>query len=308
MSLPAQAKGWVSLRWKWRVSSAWKSTIRSTALTDKLSQQAQKKVESQAETIYELEFTVANIKGFLLGLMENLGEIYKVMICDMFDNICGLSNDNVMFYKSWKSNERHKSLGVRLKRSRFIIPRFRTFDIGERGVTSLSFLADLDKISAYLTNEPGPFNGLVHAFKTQKIEPGARYATKYFDFRLYKGGTIHFFPKNDDVIEKINLFVGKVRRWLPTDMEEANADFRTQYSQAETFKERYQTEFSKRSREGEHCLVYGLLQASEDRREEYEHAISALSDSVCKVQVDLGIHAGTALSYQSQEQLLLTAA
>ncbi len=26
MSLPAQAKGWVSLRWKWRVSSAWKLT------------------------------------------------------------------------------------------------------------------------------------------------------------------------------------------------------------------------------------------------------------------------------------------
>ncbi|MDR3064527.1 MAG: hypothetical protein LBV05_03320, partial [Comamonas sp.] len=28
LSLPAQAKRWVSLRWKWRVSSAWKSTFR----------------------------------------------------------------------------------------------------------------------------------------------------------------------------------------------------------------------------------------------------------------------------------------
>ena len=102
---------------------AWAQIIRSSLLTNKLSNQARRKVEAEAEVIYQLEFSVANVHGFLAGLFASMGDIYADMVCGLFDTIIGRSNDNVAFYKSWKSNERHR-FGMRIKRTRFIIPNF----------------------------------------------------------------------------------------------------------------------------------------------------------------------------------------
>ena len=68
---------------------AWAQIIRSSLLTDKLSNQARRKVEADAKSIYELEFSVANVHGFLAGLLESMGDIYADMVCGLFDSIVG---------------------------------------------------------------------------------------------------------------------------------------------------------------------------------------------------------------------------
>ena len=40
-------------------------------------------------------------------------------------------------------------------------------------------------------------------------------------------------------MDKMNRFVGKLRNWLPGDMDEANADFKKQYEKGETFTDEY---------------------------------------------------------------------
>ena len=50
---------------------------------------------------------------------------------------------------------------------------------------------------------------------------------------------MHFYPKNAEVMEKMNRFVGKLRNWLPGDMNEANADFKKQYEKGEAFTDEY---------------------------------------------------------------------
>jgi hypothetical protein len=66
------------------------------------------------------------------------------------------------------------------------------------------------------------------------LKNGARVSTEYFDIRYYQGiGTIHFFPKNKAVVDRLNRLVGKERQWLPEDDKSAPKEFWAQYNDAE---------------------------------------------------------------------------
>jgi hypothetical protein len=66
---------------------AWTGILRSTQVTSKLSSSAQKRLEADFESIKALEFTVANIYGFLQGILDRQDDIQIGMACDVFDLI-----------------------------------------------------------------------------------------------------------------------------------------------------------------------------------------------------------------------------
>lgn len=229
---------------------AWAQIIRSSLLTKKLSNQARKKIEASSQSIYDLEFSIPNVHGFLAGVIGSMGEIYQDMVCDLFDTIIERSSDNVVFYRSsWKSNQKHR-IGVRIRKTRFIIPRFSVSSFsGSLDYESEHFLSDIDKVFGYLHGITEAYDGLVDGFKRNNVLTGHRVATKFFDFRYYKGaGTIHFYPKSEEVVEKINLFVGRLRRWIPGDFTEANQDFKTQYDKGEAFTKDYMDLYKRSAR------------------------------------------------------------
>lgn len=294
---------------------AWAQVIRSTLLTDKLSNQARRKLEAQVQSIYTLEFSEANIHGFLQGVVESMGDIYTEMICGLFDNILGRSDDNVVFYKAWKSNEKHKQLGMRIRMSRFIIPCLGSSYSSRLTYEAEQFLADIDKVFGYLDGVTEPYPGLVAAFR-QRPENGERYSTRYFDFRFYpKARTVHFYPKNKEVIERLNQFVGKLRRWIPAQWGDANTDFKKQYDEGEKLQEAYAKAFAKaaprHNRGG--SIAYAVMHNTDSDR---DAKVAAFSDAVAQAQEEMGIFATTALEGQPEdrtpqlagEQLLLIAA
>ena len=275
---------------------AWAQIIRSSLLTDKLSNQARRKVESEAQLIYKMEFSVANVHGFLAGLYESMGDIYADMICGLFDNIVGRSNDNVAFYKTWKSNERHR-FGMRLRRTRFIIPNFRVTWGGSLLYESEQFLSDIDKVFGYLHGVTEKYDGLVNAFKRSESHTGERISTRYFDFRFYKGaGTMHFYPKSQEVVEKLNRFVGARRQWLPDTMEKANADFNKQYEDAENLTKQYTSAFAKTG-QGRWYNSPVFAATTENQTEERQQTCQTLANCIDQVHEALGLHCGPALTY-----------
>ena len=305
---------------------AWSQIIRSSLLTDKLSNQARRKIEASADDIYNLEFSIANVHGFLHGVLQSMGDIYKDMICDLFDSVIERSSDNVVFYKSWKSNQKHR-IGVRIRKTRFIIPRF-SYSAFSKSLEyeSKQFLSDIDKVFGYLHGETGPYEGLVNGFDKNRVIGGERISTKYFDFRFYQGtGTIHFYPASEAVVEKINRFVGKIRNWIPGEMTEANQDFQKQYENGESLTKEYLDHYKKSGRHsyGRDNPAYQLLRETKgvesDRGE-----LDRLEKAIETVHQDKGLHCGPALtgsapvkaitsnqrapSTAHQEQMLLLAA
>jgi hypothetical protein len=244
---------------------AWTQILRSSQFTSRLSSKAQRRLEAEFENVKQLEFTVANIYGFILGLIEKQSEINIEMACDVFDSITKHHSDNRVYYKGWKSNDKHRTSAYRVKMTRFVIPGNR--NDGWRSTPdwdTCRFLADFDKVFAMLDGKssPGasnknvdgeilPDTSLEGIFNSHYMElrNGNRVSSDYFDIRHYPGaGTIHFFPTNKKLIDRFNRLVGRHRNWLPPEGETVPEAFWLQYEKAEKFATEVQSEISKLNR------------------------------------------------------------
>lgn len=215
----------------------WAYVLRSTEVGKITSRQVQEKLENDFEHIKKLDFTLSNIFGFLQGLALNKGQIQVDMALEVFDSITRYHSENRVYYMGWKSNDQHRTAAMRIKMKRFVLPGFKT-ESWQRSLNyeSLQILRDIDKVCAMLDGETHPYMGLVQAFDYHfnTLKSGKKLSTSYFDIRYYPGiGTIHFFPNKKKIIDRLNIMVGKARKWIPEDMEKASSAFVKQYDDAE---------------------------------------------------------------------------
>jgi hypothetical protein len=295
-------------------NAAWTQILRSTHVLSRLSSKAQKRVESQFEDIRALEFTCANVYGFLNGLVQSAGVIQMEMVCDVFDAITRYHSDNVVYYMGWKSNDRHRSAGMRLKMSRFILPGER--DTSWRATASFELrqmLADFDKVFAMLDGKQSPTVGLASLFETpesfERLKKGHRLSSDYFDVRFYRGiGTVHFFPRRKDIVERLNRVVGQHRQWLPPTMEQASEDFRRQYEQAERWRAEVEREFAARAQKNSNWQARHLHGLTSSSDEVVQEASAAMADALESVFERHGIHPFAGIEAASDTAPLLLSA
>lgn len=302
---------------------AWMSILRSTEVLSRLSSKAQKRMESEFERIKTLEFTVKNVYGFLQGLCDAAGAIQMDMVLDVFDDIIRYHEDNTVFYMGWKSNGRHRTAGMRLKTTRFILPGHST----ESWNRSLDFdsqrlLADFDRVFAMLDGKRAEAtHGLCNVFKDPeafgRLRKGSREKSDYFEVRYYpKRGTIHFFPRSKELMDRLNRLVGQHRQWLPPNPEAANADFHAQYEQAERFdaqlREAFDAEFSKHgrsySRQGWALSQVVRTSLGHQSAEEESFTHDCMDNALATVMHTHGWNPSTALEHNAEAKPLLLAA
>lgn len=282
---------------------AWAQVLKSTELHSKLSSAGRKAVDSQFAAISLLEFNQANILGFISGLEQSQGDIAEEMCLSLFDQIMERDSDNCVFFKSWKSNQKHKAIGMRIKKSRFILPLSRHDYSRQRSIgwNTEATLNDMDRVFAFLA---GPTNedeaaqrqhmGLKTALSREfsRLLAGEKVETMYFNVRYFSGiGTWHFYPNNEGIIEKLNQYVGRVRQWLPPNMDMANTDFKKQYEKAESLQSGYEEALrNKRSGSRTHSsLSFTVNQLDKGKREDGVHEYSAFLDAVNEVLTIKGI-------------------
>lgn len=194
---------------------AWSNILRSTQVLSKLSSAAQRRIEAEFENIKHLEFSVSNIQGFLLGLVENQGQIQLGMALDVFDLFTRYHTDNTVYYRGWVSNNKHRTTGIRLKASRIILPGHKQWYGHSISWESMQTLRDIDKVFAMLDGKHESEYGLADLFDQEfdQMKTSKRMTTDYFDVRYYKGiGTIHFYPRDVKLIDRLNRLVGKHRQ------------------------------------------------------------------------------------------------
>lgn len=293
---------------------AWTNVLRSTQVTSRLSSKAQKRLEADFEDVKKLEFTVQNIYGFILGLINKQSEINIEMLCDTFDAISSYHYDNRIYYKGWKSNSKHRTAAYKVKMSRFIIPGHSGHSYGPDWDTS-RFLADFDKTFAMLDGKKEPEISLEWAFREHysELRAGKRISTSYFDVRFFPGAsTIHFFPTNKKLIDRFNRMVGLHRQWLPPEGEKVPDNFWLQYEKSEKFSVELQAEIKKQNRGRSFWgrLEYDINSKDDDVR---DRAVAALDEAIDTVltqnDIDpatlIGVaHAQAALPMQAALPLL----
>jgi predicted RNA methylase len=227
---------------------AWASVLHSAEVLGRLSSAGQKSVESQFATIKKLAFTESNVRGFLVGLCENQGQIQLEMACAVFDEITKYHSDNTVHYKGWKSNDVHRTCGWRIRTTRFVLPYFKASWGGGLDYSCMQKLADFDKVFAMLDGKTSPPYSLVHACQenASALSRAERVQSSYFDVRYYKGvGTMHFFARRKDLVDRLNRIVGRHREWLPPERAKVDEGFWLQYDQAEKLDKEVRDELAK---------------------------------------------------------------
>jgi hypothetical protein len=197
--------------------SAWMSVLNTSEFRTYLTRKAQREVLADFEQVSRMEFSVPNIYGFLQGFALRQDEINAQMVCDLFDQIVHANSENCLFYR-WKSNAKHQ-IGMALQRKRFILSGFSLKGWrSDLDYDAKQSLQEVDRITALVTGQrelEDPIAGLF-AKHLSELRNGKRLGNNYFDVRWYPGiGTVHFFPKDQTLIDRINTIVGKHRRWMP---------------------------------------------------------------------------------------------
>ncbi|WP_347990055.1 DUF4942 domain-containing protein [Methylomonas sp. AM2-LC] len=281
-------------------NKAWTSILKSTKVSSKLSSKAQDRLESDFETIKHLEFTVQNIMGFLQGILDRQGDIQISMVCDVFDLISRYHSDNNVWFKGWKSNTKHRTLGMKIKSSRFIIPGNGVDSYhSQMPYKTMQMFRDIDKVFALLDGKVEPELSLESVAHSQfkNLKSSERVSGTYFDIRLYpKAGTIHFFIKNKKLIERMNRMVGNHRQWLPPADTYASEDFWKQYEGAEKFNTDFVNELQKRIQfKNYHRDVFWMEEHGDEH--EKRRAQKAMEEAMNEVLIKHGINPEGLLSH-----------
>ena len=310
----------IGIRYDELKDRAWTGILRSTNVTSRLSSHAQRRLESEFEQIKKLEFSVSNIYGFLYGLVDSQGKMQVEMACDVFDSFSRYHAENSVFCMGWKSNSRHRTCAMRLKTTRFILPGFDSTYGGSLSWTAERRLADFDKVFAMLDGKREPELSLVSVFRDgmSRLKNGERLSCSYFDVRFYPGiGTIHFFPRDKKLIDRLNRLVGRQRQWLPPEGVEMPDAFWQQFDEAEKFDKAFRkrmdacaassNNYSTRWNGLIHTFESCRGSSTESERERFAEAEASMSEVMAAILEERGICVDAMLEAKGFSKIDVTA-
>jgi Domain of unknown function (DUF4942) len=216
---------------------AWASVLAHTEAMGKLSSKVKQAAQAQFAEIQALEFTPSNVHGFLMGLVQAQPELQHRMCEEVFDLFARFHVDNCHLHRGWVSNSKHRTLGMRLKYTRFILPgHSRDSGYSTPPYGTLDLLRDIDRVFAMVDGKFEPEVSMASVFteRYRDLFRGARVAASYFELRWYPGvGTLHFFPVRRDLVDRLNRVVGARRSWIPPGDEAEHPTFWRQYKGAD---------------------------------------------------------------------------
>ena len=207
----------------------WKSLFINPRFVGKLTNKMQSELYSSVTEMKYYDFTLHNILELMTQLRDNTLKGIEDSLMTLFDTFSTKysyideTSKNIHYYNGWKTNKAHKV------NKRVIIPL--------RGVWSnwkysgkdhwslsqyeaISTLRDLAKALDYIADPVYSNIDTHHNLENQiKINfdmgNASNIETKYFILTFYKKGTCHIVFKDDELLEKFNLYVGRQRDWLP---------------------------------------------------------------------------------------------
>ena len=135
-----------------------------------------------------------------------------------------LQNENVHYYNGWKTNKAHY---VNMK---CIIPTYGCFARGYKpdrhgrykdtleGLDArgcFQVLDDLEKALDYLDKGETPASDLSTKLQHAANSGRTTVSCKYFMVTFYKKGTCHIKFHDQKIVDRLNIYVGRQRAWLP---------------------------------------------------------------------------------------------
>ena len=165
-----------------------------------------------------MAFDRHNILETLAMFCQSIEQIRIDSTCSVFDRATAFHESNKIHPEGWKSNS-----GWKLN-PKIVIPYGIEWDYWGWGLSwhskKRTFFNDLDEVISWIADTPlDQTSGLASIVERNRktIQPGAWCETRFYDFKLYKKGTIHLKFKDLYLLDDLNAIVAKERNWLGGD-------------------------------------------------------------------------------------------
>lgn len=214
----------------------WKQLFDNPLFSGKMTSRLRNELSSRLDEFSKYDFTEKNV---LILMDENMKATVRGIeqeILDLFDKFTKHAKydgcDNIHYYNGWKTNSAHRLngkiiipfYGVWRQEARYVGTNF--YNIRKAGYDyRLDFseayrvLSDMSMTLNYLAN------GICNLESMALLERGLKenfdrgnaknIETQHFILTFYKKGTCHIKFKNQDLLDKFNLFASQRKGWLP---------------------------------------------------------------------------------------------
>ena len=192
------------------------------------------------DSLYNLVFDMQNYDFSLFNIRQIQNQFIKKMLDNIDDSIEKLyktlteqysyypeCQNNIHYYNGWCSNKAGKVC------NKVIIPvngAFSNYSFSFLNVGYINdVIGDIQKVFSYLDSECSdntPVEYVTQCANTRNNSKNIHY--RYFDCTFYKKGTCHIKFTNTDVVDALNIYVGKKHKWLPPTYGKVAYDDMTQ--------------------------------------------------------------------------------
>lgn len=209
----------------------WRELFDLPKLRQKMTSAMQDEYHSTIERMKDYDFSQFNIQQVVNQIMSQVVTGVEEAIVKCFDKLSAehayhkdVQNENIHYYNGWKTNKAH------YVNAKCIIPTWGCFaqeykadkhgrykevmtDLDARGCFQV--LSDLEKALDYLDKGETSHYNLEHELQMAATWGKTTVHCKYFMVTFYKKGTCHIKFHDQKIVDRLNIYVGRHRAWLP---------------------------------------------------------------------------------------------
>ena len=199
----------------------WSNLLRRPELTDKMTSAMQQDYYGKVNSLSEYDFSRYNIETVMREIAHQLSRGVEDSILELFETFSSKHSwypecaNNIHYYNGWATNKAHK-VGMKV-----IIPSngcHASYGGGLDAWRVSSLISDLERAMNYLDRGETSFHTPIdHAVRIANEAYTNKADFTYFNCTFYKKGTCHikFKPEAARIIDRLNIFAGQHKNWLP---------------------------------------------------------------------------------------------
>lgn len=199
----------------------WNNLFHNKEFTSLLTSDMQQKLYDRLSEMSNYDFNMFNINIIKKSFIQSLLDDIDTSICKLFVKLTSEYtyfdySKNIHYFNGWKSNKAHKV------NTKVVIPFNGAFAeswyhrlLNEYPIVSL--ISDIEKVFNYLDMGETVSSSSVNdiTYRANILEQSRNIEYKYFDCTFYKKGTCHIKFTNQDVLDKLNIYMSRKNNWLP---------------------------------------------------------------------------------------------
>ena len=243
----------------------WTALFSNKAFVGKLTSNLRDKYLGMVNQMVKYDFTLFNIQKIAARMNAEMNQGVQETIVALFDKMTERHTwypemeKNIRYYNGWKTNKAHK-LGIKV-----ILPIYGVFSDAYWDKETFHVrkaereISDIEKVFNYLDGNSTAAVDL-HGVLLRACEQGQtrNIPCKYFDVTLYKKGTMHIKFRNQELVDRFNIYCCRNKGWLPPSYGKAR------YSNMQADERAVVDSFHGDGKEGSGEKAYSMVMARAD--------------------------------------------